>query len=154
MKKLEKLKISTPTKILKAKPEVAIHWFRKGLRLHDNPSLREVLETKGCQIIPLFILDPHFQNPNYVGVNRMNFLMQCLADLDSNLKQWGLRLVVAKGKPEDVFPKLFSKYDTKLLSFEKETVEPYGKARDQLVHEICMSEGVPVKTFATHTLFD
>ena len=116
--------------MLKPKTDVAIHWFRKGLRLHDNPSLREVLEMKNKKVIPLYILDPHFQNPEYVGVNRMNFLMQCLADLDQGLQKWGLRLVVAKGKPEDVFPKLFSKYETKLLSFEKETVEPYGIARD------------------------
>jgi len=95
MKKLDKLKISGTTgSQIAQKTEVAIHWFRKGLRLHDNPSLREVLETKK-KVIPLFILDPHFQNPNYVGVNRMNFLMETLQDLDTGLKKWGLRLVVA-----------------------------------------------------------
>ncbi len=26
------------------KPEVVIHWFRKGLRLHDNPALVSALE--------------------------------------------------------------------------------------------------------------
>ena len=85
------------------KQAVHIHWFRKGLRLHDNPSLRLALSSspKTC-IIPLFIIDPHFCNPEYVGVNRYNFLLQTLKDLDNNLKTWGLRLVIAKGNEPKV----------------------------------------------------
>ena len=44
-----------------------------------------------------------------------------------------LRLCVAKGKPADVFKMLFKKYDVKLVTFEAEKVEPYGKKRDELI---------------------
>ena len=38
------------------KKGVAIHWFRHGLRLHDNPSLKEAL--KNCtEFYPVFIFD-------------------------------------------------------------------------------------------------
>lgn len=46
-----------------------VHWFRKGLRLHDNPSLREVLlgaKTFRC----VFILDPWFAGSSNVGINK------------------------------------------------------------------------------------
>lgn len=46
-----------------------VHWFRKGLRLHDNPSLREGLrgaKTFRC----VFILDPWFAGSSNVGINK------------------------------------------------------------------------------------
>ncbi|XP_052212171.1 cryptochrome-1-like [Dreissena polymorpha] len=64
-----------------------LHWFRKGLRLHDNPSLREALD----------------------GASSFRFLLQCLEDLDSSLRKLNSRLYVVRGQPEDVFPKLFKR---------------------------------------------
>lgn len=46
-----------------------VHWFRKGLRLHDNPSLREGLvgaSTFRC----VFVLDPWFAGSTNVGINK------------------------------------------------------------------------------------
>lgn len=46
-----------------------IHWFRKGLRLHDNPSLRDSIQgadTLRC----VYILDPWFAGSCSVGINR------------------------------------------------------------------------------------
>ena len=46
-----------------------VHWFRKGLRLHDNPSLRDGL--KGVkQFRCIYILDPWFAGSSDKGVNR------------------------------------------------------------------------------------
>lgn len=46
-----------------------IHWFRKGLRLHDNPSLKDSLlgaDSVRC----VYILDPWFAGSSNVGINR------------------------------------------------------------------------------------
>lgn len=46
-----------------------VHWFRKGLRLHDNPSLKEGLagaSTFRC----VFVLDPWFAGSTNVGINK------------------------------------------------------------------------------------
>jgi cryptochrome len=46
-----------------------VHWFRKGLRLHDNPSLSEGLagaSTFRC----VFVLDPWFAGSTNVGINK------------------------------------------------------------------------------------
>ena len=60
------------------------HWFRKGLRLHDNPSFSEAC-LHSERVYPLFILDPSFQNIHKIGNNRFTFLFQSLLDLDLNL---------------------------------------------------------------------
>ncbi len=53
----------------------SIHWFRKGLRIHDNPALLEACsgimnDMKIQRVYPIFIIDPWFANPEVVGVNR------------------------------------------------------------------------------------
>ena len=50
-----------------------IHWFRKGLRLHDNPALLAAVERAakdGLLVRPVFILDPWFVKKARVGPNR------------------------------------------------------------------------------------
>lgn len=62
---------------------MCIHWFRKGLRLHDNPALMAAL--KDCkQLYPVFILDPYLHNNACVGINRWRFLIGALKDLDGS----------------------------------------------------------------------
>ena len=51
----------------------SVHWFRKGLRLHDNPALQEALsgaDTVRC----VYILDPWFAGAANVGINRWRFV--------------------------------------------------------------------------------
>lgn len=51
------------------KSKHTVHWFRKGLRLHDNPSLREgLIDAKTFRCI--FILDPWFAGASNVGINK------------------------------------------------------------------------------------
>lgn len=44
-----------------SKKETVIHWFRKGLRVHDNPALaravNEAINTMSA-LRPIFMLDP------------------------------------------------------------------------------------------------
>ena len=97
-----------------AKTTVAIHWFRKGLRLHDNPALAAAAASGAATVMPLFILDPRFADPARVGArryqpvddravstlhyyrrrfslhsphsSRYRFLLEALADLDASLR--------------------------------------------------------------------
>ena len=52
-----------------------VFWFRKGLRLHDNPALCEAIRGSS-HVVPLFCLDPWFVRSGRVGANRMNFLLE------------------------------------------------------------------------------
>ncbi|KAH3886385.1 hypothetical protein DPMN_010390 [Dreissena polymorpha] len=63
----------------------SVHWFRKGLRLHDNPALNAACEN-ASHVWPVFVLDPWFATHADVGVNRWRFLLQSLVDLDNQLR--------------------------------------------------------------------
>ena len=87
--------------------KTAIVWFRKSLRLHDNPALMAACENEEVDsILPLFILDPDVLGENYdkLSPNRIRFLIESLSDLNQQLSsRYGSRLLLAHGKPEDIF---------------------------------------------------
>ena len=39
---------------------VALMWFRADLRLHDHPALRAAVSAGSDGVVPLFVLDDHF----------------------------------------------------------------------------------------------
>uniref|UniRef100_A0A8C7X9I5 Cryptochrome-1 n=1 Tax=Oryzias sinensis TaxID=183150 RepID=A0A8C7X9I5_9TELE len=129
-----------------------IHWFRKGLRLHDNPSLKESLlgaDTVRC----VYILDPWFAGSSNVGINRWRFLLQSLEDLDASLRKLNSRLFVIRGQPTDVFPRLFKEWKIARLSYEYDS-EPFGKERDAAIKKLASEAGVEVTVRVSHTLYD
>ncbi|CAF93039.1 unnamed protein product [Tetraodon nigroviridis] len=83
----------------------SVHWFRKGLRLHDNPALQEAL-SGADSLRCVYVLDPWFAGAANVGINRWRFLLEALEDLDCSLKKLNSRLFVVRGQPTDVFPRL------------------------------------------------
>ena len=127
-------------------------WFRKGLRLHDNPALVAAIE--GCSTLyPVFCLDPWFVASGKVGVNRMRFLLESLRDLDEGLRGLGSQLFVLEGNPKDVLPKAFREWGVGRLAYETD-IEPYAKARDTEINSLASSMGVEVLTRSGHTLCD
>lgn len=88
----------------------SLMWFRKGLRLHDNPALEYA--AKGSKFLyPVFVIDPHYMEldptafspgSSKAGLSRIQFLLECLVDLDLSLSKLGSRLLVLKGDPGEV----------------------------------------------------
>jgi cryptochrome len=134
------------------KPEgSAIHWFRKGLRLHDNPSLTHAIKYSK-KVYPIFILDPNIRNYILCSPNRWRFLLQALENLDENLRKHDSRLFVIRGEPIKVLPDLINKWNVKLLTFESDT-EPFAIKRDEAIKNKFASK-IEVVTYVSHTLYD
>ncbi|XP_038636619.1 cryptochrome-1b isoform X2 [Scyliorhinus canicula] len=130
----------------------SIHWFRKGLRLHDNPALLDALlgsDTIRC----VYIVDPWFAGSSSVGINRWRFLLQCLEDLDASLRKLNSRLFVVRGQPADVFPRLFKEWKISRITFEYDS-EPFSKERDAAIKKLAIEAGVEVIVQISHTLYD
>jgi len=60
--------------IIPPREKHTVHWFRKGLRIHDNPSLRDGIRhssTFRC----IFIIDPWFAGSSNVGINKWRLVL-------------------------------------------------------------------------------
>ena len=139
-------------------PEAAVHWFRKGLRLHDNPALLAAARhaaASGGALYPVFVLDPWFLQPSRVGANRVQFLLQCLGDLHAGLQRHNSRLLVLRGKPEVELLAFMQQHEVSLLTFEQDD-EPYARRRDGAIRREVEVEPlrVRVEQHCSHTLWD
>jgi len=101
-------------------------WFRRDLRLGDNPALARAVAAGG-PVLPLFVVDPALVAP--AGPPRTAFLLRCLEALDGSL---GGRLVVRHGDPAVVVPALAAEVGADAV-FAAEDFGPYGRARDGAV---------------------
>lgn len=144
------------TGTMKSSPGVSMHWFRKGLRLRDNPALLQSLELgQGAgEVFPVYILDADCYQLLHCNALRANFLVECLADLNKSLRERGSRLYVASGDPVEVLPELWTKFGITHMTHEgDETGEPYAKERDAKVRTLAKEKGVDVRVFNSETLF-
>lgn len=89
-------------------PQCIVHWFRRDLRLHDNPALNASLRY--CQkhhlpLLPVFAFDAHLHAAPVCAPVRLNFLLQSLQKLDSKLQtEYGLPRLHYVYSPSSVAP--------------------------------------------------
>ena len=73
----------------------SVMWFRRNLRLGDNPALLEAVADG--PVLPLFVLDPALWGP--AGPSRRAYVAASLRALDGQLRQRKTRLSVVGGDP-------------------------------------------------------
>jgi deoxyribodipyrimidine photo-lyase len=111
----------------------SIVWFRRDLRISDNPALLAAIESAD-EIVPVFILDPALIGTS--GSKRLAYLGQSLRALDDSLKN---SLHVMVGDQVEVLKELMARYGASSVHISAE-FEPYGAARDLRVEQA----GIPL----------
>ncbi len=106
--------------------ERAIFWFRRDLRLGDNPALLAA-NAESDEIVPVFIMDMDIANR--AGDHRRAYLAASLRALDESLKG---RLKVIAGDPIEALQGLMKEYGTTSVHVSADFA-PYGIARDARV---------------------
>ena len=112
----------------------SIIWFRRDLRLADNPAL--IAAAAGGDVTPLFVLDPLFLSRS--GAPRLAFLFRNLRALNESM---GGALVVRSGDPVLVVAQVASEVAAKCVYIGKDFA-PYGQRRDSAVGEALDRVGV------------
>ncbi|KAF8759589.1 DNA photolyase [Rhizoctonia solani] len=135
------------------KPRV-LHWFRTDLRTHDAPALRAGLALKPEVWYPVWCWDPEYVYSHRVGVNRFNFLIESMNDLSQSLTRLNnkSKLLVIRGSPYTVLPKLFHDWKITHLVYELDT-GGYAQERDKRVREIATKSKVEVIDVLGHSLY-
>jgi len=145
---------TNPSTMSKAKVVNAMHWFRKGLRLSDNPALVACLEQEPKNVYPVYVLDGNSYQLLRCTPLRANFLVECLKDLDKNLRTLGSRLYVLSGDPVEVLPEKWEEWKITDLSFEEDEMgEPYALKRDDAIVGLAQDSDIRLFTAPSETLY-
>ncbi|MGA1052128.1 MAG: cryptochrome/photolyase family protein [Ilumatobacteraceae bacterium] len=110
----------------------SIVWFRRDLRLADNPALAEACAAG--EVLPLFVVDPVFAA---AGDARRALLHDCLRALHAAS---GGALVVRHGDPVDEIPALADAIDASTVYVSRDYT-PYGRRRDAAVADALRGAG-------------
>ena len=78
-----------------------ILWFRRDLRLADQPALAAAVASD-APVIPVFILDDETPKHRKMGGASRWWLHHSLVSLDTDLRAVGLRLILRTGKSDEI----------------------------------------------------
>ena len=134
-----------------------VMWFRRDLRLDDNPALLAAEQYSKGRVIPVFCINPDEYGQNIlgwpkVGAYRARFLMQALVDLRSKLKRIGSDLVILRGRPEDVLVEFADKHGaTRIFSQDVQSFEEHQVVKQ--VQDQCVRDAIEYKEVEGSTLY-
>jgi deoxyribodipyrimidine photo-lyase len=124
-------------------------WFRgKDLRLGDHAPLSDAIA--GGEVIPLFVLDPYFFAPERAQriPHRMQFLLESIRSLESEIARLGSRLSLVSGKSSEVVPALAARLKVDRVVGQRWS-EPFARKRDE---RVAQGMRVPFQLFDGETL--
>lgn len=126
-------------------------WFRRDLRLADNPALHAAAAT-GLPVIPVFIWVPEEDSPPPGAASRW-WLHQSLLQLDRSLRAKGSRLVIRRGPAAETLLQLAAECRVRRI-FQNRVYEPSALKLDPLLQSGLKSQGISLETFNGSLLFE
>lgn len=109
--------------------EIGLVWFRRDLRLDDNPAWAAATSHHRF-VVPLFVIDPRLLSA--VGPFRRRQLLATLQALDYTLAESGGRLLVRIGDPVRLVPETAAALSVGSIYWNND-VSPYAVTRDAKV---------------------
>lgn len=101
---------------------VGLHWFRRDLRLQDNPCLQRINQCVDLLIL-VYVFDFDEQNSTSfntkrIGHSRYRFIHQCLQELDESLQQCDQKTQALAGNPIDLIEEIVTRNNVSVISVE------------------------------------
>lgn len=129
-----------------------IVWFRRDLRLHDQPALTAACEA--CSdVIPLFVFDEPLLRSHVFGSACVNFMLGCLQELTTALAGLGLTLRWRRGEPVDEVVGAAREWKADVVYWNRD-YEPAAIERDRRVQLALAEQGIRTQTFKDHVVFE
>lgn len=117
-----------------------IVWFKKDLRIHDHACL--VSAAQLGPVLPLYIFEPELWQQPDMSHRHYEFLIECLQDLEEELKKIGLVLVVKVGSALEVLEQISRRHHIQTLWSHQETGNGWTYDRDKAVKSWCQSKNI------------
>lgn len=127
-----------------------IVWFRRDLRLSDNPAFYAAAQT-GRAVIPLYVFET--DNPRPLGGASRWWLHQSLASLAADLKVLGLPLVLRKGQADDCVQTLQRQSHAQSVYWNRR-YDLAGRDTDAKLKADFKLQGIDVQSFKANLLIE
>ncbi|MEN5206752.1 deoxyribodipyrimidine photo-lyase [Stenotrophomonas terrae] len=130
----------------------AIVWFRRDLRLRDNPALQAALEA-GHEVVPVYIHAPQEEGAWAPGAASEAWLHRSLQQLDAQLRAVGSALVLRSGDSMAQLQALIAESGAEAVYWNRK-YEPATQPRDAAIKRGLREQGVQVESHNGYLLFE
>ena len=134
------------------KEKLAVFWFRRDLRLHDNVGLFKALKS-GYKVLPVFIFDTRILDNLEKDDARVSFIYQSLQQIQEELRQNGSSLAIYHGIPKEVIKQLINEFPIASV-YTNQDYEPYARQRDSDIEKLLDSYRISFHTFKDQVIFE
>ncbi|MFN3952962.1 MAG: cryptochrome/photolyase family protein [Pararhodobacter sp.] len=126
-----------------------ILWFRRDLRLDDNPMLVEAAAT-GRPLLPVFIADEAVTG---IGAAARWRWGEAVATFEQALRGRGLRLILRRGKAAEVLQGLIAETGASGVWWGR-LYDPQARARDAAIKRSLRAAALEARSFPGHLLLE
>jgi len=116
--------------------------FRRDLRLEDNTTLN-ILSNLCDKLYTIFIFTPEqVGNGNeYKSNNAVQFMVESLENLSSNIRKHGGHLYTFYGKNNSIIEKCIEAFEINIVGFNYD-ITPYSRERDAQIIKLCEKKDI------------
>ncbi|MDX1685072.1 MAG: deoxyribodipyrimidine photo-lyase [Saprospiraceae bacterium] len=133
--------------------QIAIHWFRRDLRVHDNTALYHAFQS-GHPVLPIFIFDKNILDElEDKNDARVTFIYDEIDRLRSTFQDHGSDVKIFYDTPEGAWKKLLDEYEVAEVYVNRD-YEPYALQRDKNIAQLVEEEGGSLFRFKDQVIFD
>lgn len=129
---------------------LAIHWFRRDLRILDNTALHAA-GGSSSHVIPVYVASEWQAAHLWTGPKRQAFLCRNLESLARNLQTLEGRLIVRSGSADEALERLIVESGADALYFNRDP-DPFGRAMEVKVEAMARRLGIACHGFHDVTL--
>jgi deoxyribodipyrimidine photo-lyase len=135
---------------MSARHRIALHWFRRDLRILDNTALHAAAAAAET-VVPVYVLSDWHERHAWTGPKRQEFLCRSLASLAGNLDSIGGRLILRSGPADRELERLVLESRADAIYFNRDP-DPFGRAMEERVAAIATRLGIACHGFHDVTL--
>ncbi len=128
-----------------------IVWFRRDLRVDDNPAL-SAAASRGA-VLPVYIYAPEEEEPWAAGAASRAWLHHSLTSLANRLRVLGSGLRVYRGESLQILKRLIVETNAEALYYNR-CYEPHSLDRDKKIEAALLTQGVEVRSFKAALIFE
>ncbi len=144
--------IPTPAKTIVTAPAPILVWFRRDLRLADNPALAWAA-AQGPPLIAAYVLDDETLGPWRLGAASRWWLKGSLERLAESLGAHGVSLILRRGNASRVIPDLVKASGARAVVWNR-CYEPAVMERDTVIKAAFRDGGIDVHSFNASLLHE
>ncbi|MCX7868832.1 MAG: DNA photolyase family protein [Terrimicrobiaceae bacterium] len=130
----------------------AICWFRRDLRVTDQPALAAAAR-EAEEVVCVYVASTWRGRHRWTGPMRQQFLCGCLASLDANLRALGSSLLIREGEPVETLLRLATEAGASAI-FLNRSPDPFGQLIERRLEASAASTGIQIRGFQDAVLHE